>query len=223
MEAAPTHFLFNFPVGLTYINDHLFVADSYHNCIRQVSISGDVVNFAGSGMYGSIDGVGTNAGFSYPRGMASQMDGSLLVVDGYSIRQISSVGVVSSFTLPINTGAYWWYWYMPKSIVVAPNGEFYVSDDTRVYSLRSAQNGIWTILAGGYSYGYVDGLGTTAAFRSASGIALDVNGVIYVADSLNNVIRQMSCTTRRYLPGHWSHRLRAMSCWSLLLHFIDID
>src|SRR5947209_2268301 len=40
--------------------------------------------------------------------------------------------------------------------------------------------------------GYVDGAGTLARFDSPTGIAFDQGGNLYVADSLNHVIRKVS-------------------------------
>ena len=49
-----------------------------------------------------------------------------------------------------------------------------------------------TTVAGSGSASSVDGRGTLATFNNPFGIAVDSNGVIYVAESLGNLIRQIT-------------------------------
>ena len=55
--------------------------------------------------------------------------------------------------------------------------------------------GIVKTLAGNGSSGYMNGIGTSARFRSPTGIAVDVQGMAFVADTGNHVIRRMDTTT----------------------------
>ena len=59
--------------------------------------------------------------------------------------------------------------------------------------------GVVTTLAGGGSAGsvtsgYLDGTGSEAKFHDPIGIAINSQGLIYVADSGNNMIRIISST-----------------------------
>lgn len=48
-----------------------------------------------------------------------------------------------------------------------------------------------TTLAGGSSVGQADGTGTSATFNGPQGIVATGNGILFVADSTNNIIRQI--------------------------------
>lgn len=108
-------------------------------------VCGPVVStFAGSGVSGSRDGLGTDASFSGPRGMVFDSQGNLYVADYQTsvIRKIDANGNVTTF-------------------------------------------------AGSGSWGYVEGQGITASFRSPIDIAIDANDNLYVTDSANNSIRKI--------------------------------
>ncbi|UUZ50216.1 hypothetical protein LP420_09755 [Massilia sp. B-10] len=54
-----------------------------------------------------------------------------------------------------------------------------------------APDGTVTVLAGG-AEGYADGTGSAAAFHTPSGIAIDGQGNLLVADTGNNAIRKVT-------------------------------
>ena len=65
----------------------------------------------------------------------------------------------------------------------------------------------FTTLAGNAGYGSADGTGSDARFRSPSGVAVDTNGNVYVADTYNSTIRQVTpagvVTTLAGLAGNY--------------------
>ena len=80
----------------------------------------------------------------------------------------------------------------PFGIAVAADGTVYVADageSNRIHKI--APNGSVTTLAGG-SEGFADGAGTQASFNTPSGLAIDADGNLYVADTANNRIRKVS-------------------------------
>lgn len=102
---------FNLPCGVALdAANNLYVADAYSHTIRKVTTAGVVTTFAGSaGNFGSADGVGGNARFWTPRGVAVDVWGNVLVADmqNQTIRRISPAGNVSTlagFTEPL------WKW-----------------------------------------------------------------------------------------------------------------
>lgn len=80
----------------------------------------------------------------------------------------------------------------PFGIAVANDGMIYVSDAGESNRIRKiTPDGIATTVAGS-NEGFADGVGSAASFNTPSGLALDSNGNLYVADTGNNRIRKIT-------------------------------
>jgi sugar lactone lactonase YvrE len=77
----------------------------------------------------------------------------------------------------------------PFGLAVAPDGSIYVADGDRIRRLLP-DNRVVTV-AGGAS-GLADGVGEAARFSMPSGLAIDADGTLFVADTGNNVIRRVT-------------------------------
>jgi hypothetical protein len=77
---------------------NVYVADSGNRLIRKITSAGVVTTLAGSGSFGSANGTGTAASFSYPQGVAVDGSGNVYVGDSNNnlIRKITSAGVVTT-------------------------------------------------------------------------------------------------------------------------------
>jgi sugar lactone lactonase YvrE len=80
--------------------------------------------------------------------------------------------------------------FVPHCMATDLAGNIYVTDYHAVRKI--SPGGVVTTLAGGSTAGSNDGQGTAATFNSPNGLAVDLSGTIYVADSYNNKIRKIS-------------------------------
>lgn len=71
----------------------IYVADSSNNRIRKIATNGDVTTVAGTGASGYQDGIGTDAIFASPQGIAIGSDGRLYITDTSNNR----IRVISNF------------------------------------------------------------------------------------------------------------------------------
>ena len=88
------------PKGMTLDGmGNLYIADSENHSIRKVSPDGNVTTLAGQAkMRGNADGLGTNARFRSPEGLAIGRFDNIFVADSenHSIRRVSPSGVVTT-------------------------------------------------------------------------------------------------------------------------------
>jgi sugar lactone lactonase YvrE len=177
---------FNSPSGVA-VDHHgnVIVADTGNHTIRKITADGMVTTLAGSaGAEGNSDGRGNQARFREPTGVAVDGDGNIFVADSsnLAVRKITADGHVT--TLAENVG------YRPRGVAVDGNGQVFVAGEGNHMIRKITSNGVATDLAGqSYSFGMVDGVGSAARFDRPSGIAVDGNGNVFVADARNNAIR----------------------------------
>ena len=90
---------FDSPSGLAFDSrGSLYVADTGNNAIRRVSPRGEVITLAGGRAAGIEDGVGQDARFNGPIGIAVDSAGRVVVADTYNdrIRLVDGNGVVTT-------------------------------------------------------------------------------------------------------------------------------
>jgi sugar lactone lactonase YvrE len=80
----------------------------------------------------------------------------------------------------------------PFGIAIDGQGTIYVADAGDANAIRRiTRDGTVSTLAGG-TLGFADGSGRDARFNSPSGLAIDGQGVLYVADTGNNAVRRIT-------------------------------
>ena len=90
---------FNFPQGIVVDPiGNIYVADAGNNLIRKITKDGLVSTLAGSGAQGAANGMGTDASFKGPSGLALDLAGNIYVSDSLNqlIRKVTPAGVVST-------------------------------------------------------------------------------------------------------------------------------
>ena len=83
----------------------------------------------------------------------------------------------------------------PDGVVVDSFGSIFVADSINHRIRKISSLGNVTTLAGSGSAAFADGVGITASFNYPCGVVVDSNGLIYIGDSDNNLIRKMTRTT----------------------------
>jgi len=196
---------FNEPRGITTDGTHLYVADFGNHTIRRIAIgSWAVTTIAGAaGTAGSADGVGSAAGFNFPRSIV--VSGATLYVsdtNNHTIRQIdiasqnvtTIAGTAGSAGSADGTG--------PAARFNSPRGltvdaeSLYVSD-TGNNTIRQILLGTWdvsTLCGSAGASGSSDGTGAAARMDGPWGLVFDISSStpdqkLYVADTNNNIIR----------------------------------
>jgi sugar lactone lactonase YvrE len=179
-----------------------YVADFYNEAIRKVTANGVVSTFAGLlGQGGSSDGVGSDARFNFPKGVATDSAGNVFVADtsNYTIRKITPAGLVSTIAGTVAdrgsndgpaNGARFNY---PEGVAVDSTENVFVADTANHTIRRITPGGVVSTIAGlAGSAGSVDGIGSSARFNTPTGLAVDTAGNIYVADYANRTIRKIA-------------------------------
>ena len=198
---------FSLPHGLVYnpSNGNLYVTDTINCEIRQVTTAGVVSTIAGiHTTCGFADGAGTSAHFWSPRGVAYDPgNGNLYVTDTNNcvVRQVTTSGVVTTiaganttcgFADGTGTTA---HFKNPAGIAYnSTDGNLYVTDTNNCAIRQVTTSGIVTTIAGlNTTCGFADGTGTSAYFSHPAGLAYNsTNGNLYVADTTNCVVRQVT-------------------------------
>lgn len=189
---------------------NIFVTDS-GTAVRKITPTGEVTTFAGSllGYYhsiGSNDGVGTDAKFSQPKGMAIDNAGTLYLADSgnHTIRQITPSSKVSTLAGQAVTGT--WIdavadearFNDPKNITVDDKGNVFVAVDFGALR-KISPSGIVSTLDDG-NWDHLNLAGAVAkryrSFNQIKGMATDSEGDLYVS----NVMQSKSSGGGSYSP-----------------------
>ena len=163
---------------------------------------------AGEAGFGSDDGIGGAARFSYPSGVAVDGSGNVFVADSgnHTIRKITAgaFGVVTTLAGDAGsrgsadgTGSAAEF-YSPRSVAVDGSGTVFVADYQTIRKI-TAGGGVTTLAGTVGGYGSADGTGSDARFGRPFGVAVDGSGNVFVADVIMEDIN--NGTIRKISPG----------------------
>ena len=157
-----------------------------------------VTTLAGSGLMGTNDGRGADASFANLMDLTVDTEGNVYVADSHNnlIRRISKDGLVTTIAGSGAVGSSDGKgraasFFNPAGIAIDKNGILYVADTHNSLIRKITQDGEVTTIAGRRS-GLLTSRDSVVQFDNPAGIAVDINGNIFVADWLNDVIRKIT-------------------------------
>lgn len=145
----------------------------------------------------TVAGDGSPLVLSDPFGVAVGADGSVYFSDAGDHNRIQKLAPDGNVTTIVGGGEGFSngdkaLFNTPSGIAVLPNGDLLVADTTNNCIRKISTTGATSTIAGNGTAGYADGAGGNAQFNGPIGVAVDPNGIIYVADSYNDRIRVIS-------------------------------
>jgi uncharacterized protein (TIGR03437 family) len=164
--------------------------------IFEFIVTTTVTTFAGS-TEGDQDGLGAAAKFNNLKSLTLDNQGNLIVADDTKIRKVSLTGLVTTIAGSANGAeegtALSVLLGNVKGIVMSPTGTMFFSDDLNQKMKTINSSGFVSTYAGAGNFtGFLDGNRPNAKFNNPSGLAIDGNGNLYVADRSNDRIRKIS-------------------------------
>jgi DNA-binding beta-propeller fold protein YncE len=151
---------------------NVIVADNHNHDIRKITPQGHVSTLAGTGEWGHRDGEANVAQFNYPRGVAVDEDGNVMVADkgNHRIRKITPQGHVSTLA---GTGEKGYQdgegtiaqFNYPQGVAVDKDGNIIVTDEENYHIRKITPQGHVSTLAGTGKTGHRNGKRTDAQFR----------------------------------------------------------
>jgi sugar lactone lactonase YvrE len=207
------------------LSGNLFIADTYNCLIREVSgATGIVSTVAGTPPEDSLFSCGyagdnspaVGAQLYDPRGLAVDRSGNLFIADTYdcTIREVSvSTGIISTVAgLPPDANGDFYCGYLgddgpalnavldhPFGVAVDSSENVFIADsDNCIIREVSASTGIISRIAGtpgACGYSGDGGSALNAQINSPLGVAVDISGDIFIPDTHNCVVREISAFT----------------------------
>ena len=183
---------------------YLFVGERGNHRIRRIGPDGIITTFAGTGVqgFGGDGGPATAAQFDRPIGLAVDASGNVYVADrlNHRVRRIGTDGTIETFAGTGTAGdsgdggpATSAQLDEPTGVAVDAAGNVYVADSQNHRIRRIGLDGTIEAFAGRGSFGHAGdgGPATSARLTYPFDVAVDANGVVYVADTFNHRIRRI--------------------------------
>jgi len=196
----------SYPTGIAVDSaGNLYIADQENHRVRKVTPDGIISTVAGNGQAEfSGDGLpATAAALFYPADVALDTHGNLYIADfgNNRIRKVTRMGVITTVAgkdglWVFNDGV-----LATESIVWAPNsialdshGNLYITQLGSHTIRKVTPDGMIYTIAGNGQPGFSGdgGLATLASLHDPGGLTVDSEGTLYVADTENHRIRQIT-------------------------------
>ncbi len=166
-----------------------------------------ITTFAGNGAsaYSGDGGQAVNASLNAPTGVTIDKNGNIFIADreNHVIRKVTASGIMTTIAGTGMAGysgdgssATFAQLNTPTGVAVDTLGNLYIADQQNHRVRKINSSGIITTIAGTGVPGY-NGDGSSGIFKQLNqptGVAVESNGIVYIADYGNNRIRKISST-----------------------------
>jgi sugar lactone lactonase YvrE len=209
----------NQPQGVTLDgNGNLYIADTANHRIRMVAATTRLITtIAGSGFtlgngdggYSGDSGLATAAKLNFPHAVAFDLAGNMYIPDTANnrVREVSAVGGVitaaSNITTFAGNGTPYYTGdgaaanqaelWGPSGVAVDAAGNVYIADtqNSAIRKVSPATGFISTLTSSGAGTYFFNGTFNPVSFYGPTGLYADGKGNLFVADTLNMVVREV--------------------------------
>ena len=184
---------------------NVYIADTGNNRIRKVTPAGMITTVAGNGMaaLAGDNGPATSAALNTPTGLVVDSSGTQYIADygNHKIRKVSPGGTITSFAgngigffAGDGQAATAASLHFPTGVALDSVNNVYIGDTFNGRIRRVMPSGMIGTFAGNGQFGFSGdgGPASTASLSSPSGVAVDLMGSLYIADTANSRIRKVS-------------------------------
>ncbi|MBI6546498.1 MAG: hypothetical protein HY692_06865, partial [Cyanobacteria bacterium NC_groundwater_1444_Ag_S-0.65um_54_12] len=195
----------NYPEGMAIDGaGNTYIADYDNHRIRKVDTSGIITTVVGNGKlgYAGDGGAATSATLYYPSSVTIDGAGNLYIADTFNfrIRKVDTSGIITTVAGNGTQGysgdggvATSAQLRVLSDVAVGSNGDLFIAEsiDNRIRKVDTS--GIITTVAGNGKAGYSGdgGSATSAQLYQPSGVTVDGEGNLYIADNFNHRVRKV--------------------------------
>jgi len=184
---------------------NVYTSDSGSARVIKTTPGGTTTTYAGTGVagYSGDGGAATSAKLDSPYGIAFDSSGNLYIADSNNnrVRKVTTGGTISTVA---GTGVAGFSGDggaataakldIPASVAFDASGNMYIAEQNNDIVRKVTSGGTISTFAGTTVAGYSGdgGAATSAKLTGPYGVVVDSAGVVYIADTGNNVIRKVT-------------------------------
>jgi len=183
---------------------NIYIADANNHRVRLVDTGGKITTFAGNGVQGFLGdgGPATSASLNTPTSVAVHNNTVYIADSENNVIRAVSDGTITTFAgSGVGSEGYSGdggpataaLLNCPRGVAVDANGNLYIAD-TKNHVVRQVVGGTITTLAGNGQQGFQGDSGSAiaASLDTPSSVAVDLLGNVFIADTHNQRIREVS-------------------------------